>query len=206
MAEHQSAQQHQAGRGAGDALRRGLTMAEALAMGVEVFLLSVLICARFTTRTCFGVQQGPCASNLRDVGVACSLYISDHGGWPDHPTNGRRLAALRKGYISTSETFECPATRRRAVYDGARGELRRYGYWLDAPIAPDADPLRAAAGDYNARGMNHSGGSVLLFADGHTRWITIDAAGRHPSPYLSFDADTYRVDTAPRKRDDADLD
>jgi prepilin-type processing-associated H-X9-DG protein len=70
-----------------------------------------------------------------------------------------------------------------------------------------SDRKRAVMGNFNKDGMNHKGGSEILFADSHVKRVEMDEAGRHPNPHLpDIDPDIYAIDTEPRHPDDADLD
>jgi len=187
---------------------QGITLAEAIGMMAIVIGLVALVVWSFLPRLCRGHMhpRSQCMSNLHVIGNGLSMYLADYGVLPMQPTNAQRLGVIRYLYVDSTDYFDCPFSEVRASYDPQRGVFLAWDYWLEGPIAQDADPMRALAGDYNADGMNQDDGSCILFVDMHVLFVSPDSSGRHPNKYLpSVDPDIYSGGTVPRHKDDADL-
>ena len=161
------------------------------------------------------MHRGECSANLHIFALQMAMYAQtamyaqDYGPFPAGPaTNEGRLGLLYPLYTDNMLQFYCPGRPRPLVdYDIETGKIVNSDYYLDGWIPADVDPKRAVMGDFNKDGMNHEGGSNILFADGQVEWVKMDEAGRHPNPYLpDIDPDIYAIDTQPRHPDDADLD
>ena len=193
--------------------RRGLTLVEVLVALVVVAVVLLLVFMALPERLFPSRRptKQECSGNLRNFGLQMAIYANDHGSFPTGPeTNEGRLGLLHPLYADNILQFNCPGAHRRGSevveYDAETDRILNSDYYLDGWIPPGIDPTRAVMGDFNKDGMNHEGGSNILFADGHVEWVEMDDAGRHPNPHLpDIDPDIYANDARPIHKDDANL-
>lgn len=87
--------------------RRGFTLIELLVAIVIIgLLISLLIVAVGKARA--RAHIAGCTSNLRQIGIALSLYADEHD--EKFPPDDDDLTPLYPGYIDDLNTFACPAT------------------------------------------------------------------------------------------------
>jgi len=188
-------------------MKRRITLVEVLAAGLLVVIVGALLIAfpRMAHQRISSRVAG-CISNLHNIGAGAEMYLADFNAWPAGLTSGCRLGVLRHDYVDSTDMFDCPASDTVPDYSSSRRAFLVSDYYLDAPIASDADFMRAAVGDHNLDGKNHPDRSVILFVDTHVKAVKLDQGERYPNPYLSQDRDMYALDSNPRDINDADLD
>jgi prepilin-type processing-associated H-X9-DG protein len=124
-------------------------------------------------------QRVRCASNLRQIGQALTLYANDHGGrLPD--TLGQLFLHL-KGDL-TAEVLVCPAGNAEKAPGATEHEQAahlhdfRYcsyvyhGRGLTMPLPADRPIMAEPLVNHDDEGMN------ILFGDGRVEWMTPAAA------------------------------
>ena len=172
---------------------------------ISTTMVIILYVVSFGAGSKFGQtrRKATCASHLRQMQMALSLYATEHNGtYPVQAgatSSEAPLSELVPRYTSDTSLFICPGSKHRAL-PGAQPFADRhisYAYYMgvrhdaeagtplisDAQVNPSAkhrgDPLFSASG--SAPGNNHRryGGSVL-FVDGHVE--TGDAAATRDLP------------------------
>jgi prepilin-type processing-associated H-X9-DG protein len=99
-------------------------------------------------------RDANCASNLKQIGLACHLYADKHGGkFPDS------LDQLVGEYLPSEKILHCPSSPNQAAisYGYCRGYTPKNVYRI---LAFDVD------------GNHRGGGRNVLFCDGHVEWMT----------------------------------
>jgi prepilin-type processing-associated H-X9-DG protein len=142
-----------------------------------------------------GANRMKCASNLRQIGLACLMYANDHGGkFPDD------FKTVLLNEDITSEIFVCPASNdERAMGntpEATAGELEKPGHCSYIYFGKG---LTNTAGDATVIAVepleNHDGvGINVLYADGHVEWRERAAAEA-----LLMKLGFVRVEIAPAK-------
>jgi prepilin-type N-terminal cleavage/methylation domain-containing protein/prepilin-type processing-associated H-X9-DG protein len=171
--------------------KKGFTLIELL---VVIAIISMLASILFPV---FGkarekARQGVCMSNLKQLGHAVMLYLQDYDEiFPSHSASGYGSwhTTLNNNYIKNANVFSCPSDA-DFKWDTSMSYGYNYNYlsqgtnWISlTQIAkPSETILIADAGvDYviapdGFGGTNHkisdrhSGGSNVLFVDGHVQW------------------------------------
>lgn len=134
-------------------------------------------------------QKAACRDRLLTLHVALQLYANDHAGAFPQVSGATRpeqpLALLLPQFLSTTEPFVCPGTKRAAIPEGtalAQSSIS-YAYYMgqksssanqpllsDAQVDGSSKPrgARLFSPDGKGPGSNHDrfGGNVL-FVDGH---------------------------------------
>jgi prepilin-type processing-associated H-X9-DG protein len=99
-------------------------------------------------------RDANCASNLKQIGLACHMYADKHGGkFPDS------LDQLVGEYLPSEKILHCPSAPNQTAisYGYCQGYTPKNVYRI---LAFDVD-------------SNHRGGSRnVLFCDGHVEWMT----------------------------------
>jgi prepilin-type processing-associated H-X9-DG protein len=144
----------------------------ALAVGAISILLPNLCKGRETS------NRAKCASNLHQIGLAISMYTSDHNGvYPDS------FATIMREEQITSAVFVCPSSNDEAASGDTQADVIAnmttphhcsyvyLGNGLTTATTKDEmvicyEPPENHGGD----GMN------MLFGDGHAEWIQIARA------------------------------
>jgi len=155
---------------------RGITLVEMLVvMGIIGALVGLLVPAVLGALDL--AEQTACASNLRQIGIAMSLYLKDHDGWffplaEDDPAVGRywyfgfepngspmlgegnrildRTKARLYPYLEAPETVEtCPSVPFGGPYKPKfKGKGWTYGINYYFSHHPQADPTHKGRGNY----------------------------------------------------------
>lgn len=175
---------------------RGLTMIEMLVVIAAIVIISGLLFPMFKKVRESG-QKAKCLSNLRQLGVAISLYIQDDAQGRYPRGNGgcvdvRDLPGLLWRYIGQENEsalwsgelyeFRCPSNRKTnnlgARTDGSGNQVDysiNCNLWGQASVAKLGNSSIAVVLYDNGvdDGENiHLDGANFLFADGHVQWIT----------------------------------
>ncbi|MBI1842328.1 MAG: prepilin-type N-terminal cleavage/methylation domain-containing protein [Verrucomicrobia bacterium] len=169
---------------------RAFSLLEMLLTLVIVLILVSIMFSR-SSKTFQRDQKEACRHQLETLSVSLQIYANDHeGGFPvqkDALTSEPALALLMPRYLSTTQPFVCPGTKRDSLAEGAalHREAISYAYYmgrrLDAPQLPLASDAQVDASekiigdkvfspDGKGPGSNHHqfGGNVL-FVDGHAQ-------------------------------------
>jgi len=85
-----------------DGATTGFTLIEILVVIAIIVVLVALILPAFTKARGMG-GEAPCMSNLRQIGMAMSMYRSDFGELAPH------LSSLHPTYVPNPTVFVCPA-------------------------------------------------------------------------------------------------
>jgi prepilin-type processing-associated H-X9-DG protein len=115
-----------------------------------------------------------CASNMKQIGLACMLYANDNKG--KYPPD---LGTLLKTQDVTAEVFLCPSSKIAvpAEVKGANVDVQAawvnasasYVY-LGAGLTTTAPATAQTVLLYENRDNHHGEGMNLLYADGHVEW------------------------------------
>ena len=102
-----------------------------------------------------------CVGNLRQLGVAVSMYTLDHTNAPPD------MGALAN-YVQDPAVFVCPLTRH------SPGSLSRVNQWTDYVLAHGYSTISSTdTVMMYCPPRNHGGsGGSILFVDGHVEWCT----------------------------------
>ncbi|MCC6422334.1 MAG: prepilin-type N-terminal cleavage/methylation domain-containing protein [Phycisphaerales bacterium] len=130
------------------------TLVELLVViGIIALLISILMPALNKARQ--SSLQVACASNMRQLGVAMSLYCAENKNWfppnvllPERPGNYWWPSRLYYYLNRNIEVFRCPAADESEIITG-------YGTWIELPTYPMRFfPLCYAANIYVGHDMN----------------------------------------------------
>lgn len=171
-----------AGRG-----NRGFSLIELLITSALLIVLASMMLSK-GSKSFQQRQKVVCREQLLTLHVGLQLYATEHEGrYPvvtEANSSESPLALLLPKYVSTTQPFICPGTKRDAIPEGRKltDYSISYAYYMgrtrmegamplltDAQINPDdkkaRDPIFSSDG--KGRGNNHDkyGGNVL-FADG----------------------------------------
>lgn len=128
-----------------------------------------------------------CASNLKQIGLACIMYASDNDGL--YPANLLQIL----DYVGDAEVFACPASGREPpelIY-GQRDIEHDYTY---LPGCTDDTPDAGKRPIVYEHAGNHRDYHNVLFADGHVQFFhgptwrddagitAVEDATRNPPP------------------------
>ena len=116
-----------------------------------------------------------CLQNLRNIFVSTSVYIQDHGGWPQIDPTTLNTPAYPEAWIKALEPYNlgtenwiCPSVQRAMMNpDLSRKENRRVDY-MGTPFGPERHlPFKHARQPwFIERGDMHGDGQLILFPDG----------------------------------------
>ena len=130
---------------------------------IELLVVIAIIGILFTFITT-GVQtarrkasQAKCANNLRQIGIALSLYATDHGErFP------QSLDALYPEYVDDMEAFVCPSSGNEVPSTPVGGDYE-YQTGLTASSESTAPIVSDKPG-------NHKHGGNVLYLGGQVKW------------------------------------
>lgn len=174
-----------------DNYKKGFTLIELL---VVIAIISILASILFPV---FGkarekARQGVCTSNLKQLGQAVMLYLQDYDEiFPSHSLPGSDCwhMTLNNNYIKNTNVFKCPSDPSyvwnvNISYGYNYRWLSRDTTWVSlTQIANPSETILVAdagvdyviapdgyAGTNHKVSDRHSGGSNVLFVDGHVKW------------------------------------
>ncbi|MBN1794231.1 MAG: type II secretion system protein [Candidatus Omnitrophica bacterium] len=130
---------------------------------IELLVVIAIIGILFTFITT-GVQtarrkaaQAKCANNLRQIGIALSLYATDHGErFP------QSLDELYPEYVDDMEVFACPSSGNSTPSDPSGGD-----YAYHTGLTASSDSIEPIAADKSG---NHKHGGNVLYVGGQVKW------------------------------------
>jgi prepilin-type processing-associated H-X9-DG protein len=111
-------------------------------------------------------RRSVCASNLRQIGLACYTYAEKNQGLlPDKPSR------LYPKYLPSSQVFRCPSDKSESTPDLSSPQaIDKNTSYLFFPGLKSTDrPDTPLAGE-KKQNHNQEGGNVL-YIDGHVRWM-----------------------------------
>ena len=100
--------------------------------------------------------------------------------------------------------FDCRAAETpEAEYVEATGEILYEDYFQDNWIPSGANSMRVVAACGTEGGMNHPGGTNVLYRDGHVDFLLVDEeTGGVPNPHVAgVDSDIYTLQDPLQPRD-----
>lgn len=176
--------------GNGRSLSRAFSLLEMLLTLVIILILVSIMYSR-SSKMFQRDQKEVCRHHLETLSVSLQIYANDNGGrFPvlkEATTSESALALLIPKYLSTSEPFVCPGTKRKSLAEGSAlsREVISYAYYMGRNLQNLQEPLmsdaqiderarlvgdRIFSSDGKGPGSNHHqfGGNVL-FVDGHTQ-------------------------------------
>lgn len=115
-----------------------------------------------------GGAPDPCTSNLKQLGTATLIYMSDND-------RGLPLGKWSSGLDPFLIGVHCPRTPRMGyamnkTLPGA--DTAKINHRYDVVMFFETDELVSdAVGDIQVRSARHSGGSNLIFLDSHISWL-----------------------------------
>jgi len=156
--------------------RTGFTLIE-LTVAISIIAILAAILFPVFARARAKAHQTNCQTNLRQIGLALSLYARDHAG--HLPPEQDDLSPLLGRYLPDASALTCPSSGERR--DDAGGEPRpAVDYFYRAGFCDDDDPTTLIAADSDLG--RHNEGANGLFLDGHCKWNK-DPRG---SPYVGY--------------------
>jgi len=140
--------------------RKGFTLLELLVViAMITVLISLLLPAISSARD--RAKGSACMSNLRQLGVALSLYTADHGAFPGHHTQQKGIIVwphrLRKYVNNNHNVFHCPSLDVDTKWPVT---------W--SSTSPNADPLLASYGYLEGETIFYPG--TYIFSYGYNDW------------------------------------
>jgi prepilin-type processing-associated H-X9-DG protein len=137
-------------------------------------------------------NQAKCVSNLRQIGLGLAMYVNEHKQWPTG------FPSLLTGEDLTADLVVCPfsnADRSEAkALDGLAtdfevpGKHVSYAYVADG-LAPEERRFVVVVA-YDLPDNHDHDGINVLFADGHTDWVTIGSAEEPNALWRSLEQQT----------------
>ena len=144
--------------------QKGFTLIELLVVLAIIGILFTFVTAGVTTARRKGTQA-KCANNLRQIGIALSLYAMDHSErFP------KSLDALYPEYVDDMEVFLCPSSGNEVPATPSAGD-----YAYKAGLTASSDSTEVIASD---KAGNHKHGGSVLYVGGQVKW----GSGQNWSP------------------------
>ena len=112
-------------------------------------------------------RQMNCQSNLKQIGLALSLYARDYAG--HFPPRQDDLTPIVDRYLLDAECLTCPSVAVAGSSQSTPARRPAVDYFYRAGFCDDDDPRTPLAADSDLG--RHNGGAACLFADGHTKWF-----------------------------------
>jgi len=173
--------------------KKGYTALEILVVVAVMIMLAAIFIPTFKTVRNRS-KQALCANNLRQLGMAISMYVQDDKlerfpGFNVTFLDIRELPGVLYPYLGEKnqnvywsgelEIFRCPSnqnTSNMALRTDASGNIIDYKYnpnLFNKPTSQVVDnPMwTTVLYDYLPEDSIHSGGTNFLFADGHVKWM-----------------------------------
>jgi prepilin-type N-terminal cleavage/methylation domain-containing protein/prepilin-type processing-associated H-X9-DG protein len=152
----------------------GFTLIELMVVLSIIAILAAILFPVFA-RAREKARQTNCQTNLRQIGLALSLYARDHAG--HLPPNQDDLTPLLGYYLPMPEPLSCPSAvvAEEAAPAAARPTV---DYFYRPGFCDDDDPNTLIAADSDLG--RHNEGANALFADGHVKWSKDPRAAPYP--------------------------
>ena len=116
-----------------------------------------------------------CRSNLRQIGLAAAMYMSDNRSGPQD-----FQVLVKNGYVNGGDVFVCPSTGHKP------GELTGVDSWTDYALVAnhkESDPPDAVMA-FTKPECYPGGGGNVLFLDGSVKWCPREDYSRLTKDYL----------------------
>ena len=156
--------------------RTGFTLIE---LTVVISIIAILAAILFPVfaRARAKAHQTNCQTNLKQIGLALSLYARDHAG--HLPPEQDDFRPLLGRYLPDASVLTCPSAVKNP--EDHRNQLQPpIDYFYRAGFCDDDDPTTLVAADSELG--RHNEGANGLFLDGHCKWNK-DPRG---SPYVGY--------------------
>ncbi len=120
------------------------------------------------------IMQSSCASNLKNIALAKSLYSEDYNGRLPQKTNWSDCTASR---LKSTQILKCPADAGKSrcsysINDQLNGESISSIKKTDTtPLYFDSKRGWNSSSSISSAEPRHAGGSNFAFVDGHVKWV-----------------------------------
>ena len=132
-------------------------------------------------------RPDPCLANLKDLGLAISMYAGDYDGTlpPAFPWQDALMNVITVDDGWDKEAFVCPTTEKPYVFNGSLGgsDINEIAHHEKTPLlwdglATDGKPP-------------HRGGFNAVFLDAHCQWLAEDELMRMLSSHSTMGVQVY---------------
>jgi hypothetical protein len=128
-----------------------------------IFIIGFYLSAVYRAKEC--ARMAVCVSNLKQLGLACSLYADNFGG--SFPTN---LSTLYPDYVNSLDIFICPSCKPKVTETDVLNNFTIcYEYVSGLTKKNDPECLLIYDREGNHRIGHHKGDRNILFVGGYVR-------------------------------------